>query len=47
MTCVEGLHVSDPERLKALDNEKAGLKKFVVGLSFGGAMLKDVGSRKW
>jgi putative transposase len=42
-----GLEVSDAERLKALEDENAKLKKLLAEAMLDNAMLKDVASKKW
>ena len=42
-----GFDVSDARRLKALEDEKARLKKLVADLSLDNVMLKDIAAKKW
>ena len=42
-----GLDVSDPRKLKALEDENAKLKRLLAEQMLDNAMLKDVASRKW
>ena len=42
-----GLDVSDPRKLKALEDENARLKQLHAEQMLDKAMLKDVASRKW
>ena len=42
-----GLGVSDPRKLKALEDENAKLKRLLAEQMLDNAMLKDVASRKW
>jgi putative transposase len=41
------MEVSDAERLKALEDENAKLKKLLAEAMLDNAVLKDVTSRKW
>ena len=42
-----GMDVSDPRKLKALEDENAKLKKLLAETMPDNAMLKDVASKKW
>jgi putative transposase len=42
-----GLDVSEAQRLKALEDENAKLKKLLAGAMLDLAVLKDVASKKW
>jgi len=42
-----GLDVSDAKRLRALEDEKAKLKKLLAETMLDNAVLKDITSRKW
>ena len=42
-----GLDVSDARKLKALEDENAGLKRLLAEQMLDNAMLKDAASRKW
>ena len=42
-----GLEVSDAKRLKALEDEKAKLKRLLADAMLDNAGLKDLLSRKW
>jgi putative transposase len=42
-----GMDVSDPRRLKALEDENGKLKKLLAEAMLDNAMLRDVAARKW
>ncbi len=42
-----GMEVSEAERLRALEDENAKLKKLLAEAMLDNAILKDVNSRKW
>ena len=42
-----GMEVSDAQKLKALEDENAKLKKLLAEAMLDNAMLKDIASKKW